>query len=179
MKIFAEHKFDIGEMVVSPLKGLKTLWEKEKMLVTNIFSFPAMFSICRRFKVGKTRGLLHKKLTILEKKLFENNLEKMREYCYSATSFSHSFISLPHDNILNVTKFKAFADDKFNVAKMMISPYDRVENTVGKGENAGCQHFLLFPQCFPKPSSFGLLRVRLNCCLRLLWIWTSLKFVVW
>ena len=27
---------------------------------------------------------------------------------------------------------------------------DRVENIVGKGENAGYQHFLLFPQCFQK-----------------------------
>ena len=27
-----------------------------------------------------------------------------------------------------------------------------MENIVGKGENAGYQHFLLFPQCFPKPS---------------------------
>ena len=35
---------------------------------------------------------------------------------------------------------------------MMISLYDRVENTVGKGENAGYQHFLLFPQCFQKAS---------------------------
>ena len=26
----------------------------------------------------------------------------------------------------------------------------RVENVVGKGENAGYQHFLLFPQCFQK-----------------------------
>ena len=35
----------------------------------------------------------------------------------------------------------------------MISVLDRVENTVGKGENAGYQDFLLFPQYFPKPSS--------------------------
>ena len=41
----------------------------------------------------------------------------------------------------------------------MISFLDRVENTVGKGEKAGYQHFLLFPQCFPKPSSLGLLKV--------------------
>ena len=34
---------------------------------------------------------------------------------------------------------------------MMISLFDRVENTVGIGENAGYQHFLLFPQCFLKP----------------------------
>ena len=26
--------------------------------------------------------------------------------------------------------------------------FERVENIVGTGENAGCQHFLLFPQCF-------------------------------
>ena len=26
----------------------------------------------------------------------------------------------------------------------------RVKNTVGKGENAGNQHFLLFPHCFKK-----------------------------
>ena len=36
---------------------------------------------------------------------------------------------------------------------MIVSLLDRVENTVEKGENAGYQHFLLFPQCFPKPSS--------------------------
>ena len=30
----------------------------------------------------------------------------------------------------------------------MISLFDRVENTVGKGENAGYQYFLLFPQFF-------------------------------
>ena len=28
--------------------------------------------------------------------------------------------------------------------------YGRAENTVGKRENAGYQHFLLFPQCFQK-----------------------------
>ena len=35
---------------------------------------------------------------------------------------------------------------------MTISVFDRVENIVGKGENAGYQHFLLFPQCFEKAS---------------------------
>ena len=67
--------------------------------------------------------------------------------------------SLPNDKILDVTKLKASADDKLNVAQMMIFLFDRVENTGGKGENAGNQHFLLFPQCFPKPSSLGSLKV--------------------
>ena len=60
--------------------------------------------------------------------------------------------SFPNDKILDLTKLKAFADDKLKIAKMRISLFDRVENTVGKGENAGYQHFLLFPWCFPKPS---------------------------
>ena len=41
----------------------------------------------------------------------------------------------------------------------MISLFERVENIVGKGENAGNQHFLLFPQCFQKASFLGLLKV--------------------
>ena len=36
---------------------------------------------------------------------------------------------------------------------------DWVENIVGKGENAGNQHFLLFPQCFQKASFPGSLKV--------------------
>ena len=35
---------------------------------------------------------------------------------------------------------------------MMISVFDRLENIVRKGENAGKQHFLFFPQCFQKAS---------------------------
>ena len=63
--------------------------------------------------------------------------------------------SLPDDIILDLTKLKAFADDKFNVASMLISVSGREENIVGKGENAGYQHFLLFPQCFQKDSFVG------------------------
>ena len=49
------------------------------------------------------------------------------------------FIPFPNDKILDLTRFKAFADEKLNIAKMKISLFDRVENTVGKGENAGYQ----------------------------------------
>ena len=35
----------------------------------------------------------------------------------------------------------------------------RVENIVEKGENAGYQHFLLFPLCFQKASHTGSLKV--------------------
>ena len=71
--------------------------------------------------------------------------------------------SLPHDKISDWSKLKEFADDKLAVVKMMIFVFDRLENTVGKRENAGYQHFLLFPQCFPKPFSLGLLKVVIVC----------------
>ena len=32
--------------------------------------------------------------------------------------------------------------------------FDTIENIVGKGENAGHQHLLLFPQCFQKTNNF-------------------------
>ena len=41
---------------------------------------------------------------------------------------------------------------------MMIDVTDWVENIVGKGENADCQHFLLFSQCFQKASFPGSLK---------------------
>ena len=44
------------------------------------------------------------------------------------------------------------ADDNLKVVKMMNYVLDRVEETVGKGENAGYQHFLL-QNCFQKLSS--------------------------
>ena len=67
--------------------------------------------------------------------------------------------SSPNNKILEWFKLKVFADDKVNVAKMMISFFDREESTVGKGENTGYQHFLLSPQCFQYTSSSGSFKV--------------------
>ena len=44
---------------------------------------------------------------------------------------------------------------------MIISLSDRIENIVGKEENAGYQHFLLFPLCFQKPSFSGSFKVEI------------------
>ena len=43
--------------------------------------------------------------------------------------------------------------------KWQFTVFDRVENTGGKGENAGYQHFLLFPHCFPEPSYLASLKI--------------------
>ena len=48
-----------------------------------------------------------------------------------------------------------------NVVQMIEFVFAEVENIVEKGENAGCQHFLLFAQCFPKASTSGSLKVRI------------------
>ena len=62
----------------------------------------------------------------------------------------NSINSSSNDNFLDFTKYKAFADNRLNVARIMISVFDRVENIVGKGENTGYPHFFHCPQCFQK-----------------------------
>ena len=48
---------------------------------------------------------------------------------------------------------------------------------MGKGENYGNQHFLLFPQCFlPYQRDKSTFEQHLNCRLQMLSIWASLKF---
>ena len=48
------------------------------------------------------------------------------------------------------SKLKEFADDNFKVDENGRMFYKRVEDTVGKGEIARYEQFLLFPQCFQK-----------------------------
>ena len=75
------------------------------------------------------------------------------------------FNALPNDRILNMTKLKSLADDKLKVSKMRISLFDRVENAVGKGENTGYQHFLLFP-VFSKAVFFRVVNSR-DCVVKI------------
>ena len=63
--------------------------------------------------------------------------------------------SLPNVKILDFSKLKAFADIIINVAEMMTSLSDSVENIVGKGENTGYQHLLLTHNVFKKLLSQG------------------------
>ena len=55
---------------------------------------------------------------------------------------------LPNDKFSDLSKLTELADDKINVTEKFKFLMGRVENSVGKGENAGYQHFLLFLQCF-------------------------------
>ena len=65
------------------------------------------------------------------------------------------FNPLPDNKFLGLSKLKAFADNKLNVTQNVKVVFHRLENIVGKEENAGQQYFLLFPQCFQKAFSFS------------------------
>ena len=48
------------------------------------------------------------------------------------------------------SKLKEFADDNFKFDENGREFFKIVENTVGKGETAHYEQFLLFPQCFKR-----------------------------
>ena len=56
---------------------------------------------------------------------------------------------------------RKFTKEDQNVFQMMVFVYEKVENIVEKGENAGYQHFLLFQQCFLKTSFSEMIKVRI------------------
>ena len=58
------------------------------------------------------------------------------------------FNPLPDDKILDRSRLKQPADDNFEFDENSRKFSKRVENTVGKGEIARYEQFLLFPQCF-------------------------------
>ena len=60
---------------------------------------------------------------------------------------SLKFCCLVMVNILpnDCSKLKALANDKIDVTAKLKLVLGRVENIMGKGENAGYHHFLLFP----------------------------------
>ena len=79
--------------------------------------------------------------------------------------------------ILDWSKFKAFTEkQKLNATEILKFVLGWVENTVGRGQNDGNQHFFLFSQCFlsflKQISIFGL---HLYSRLQMNSIWSSPK----
>ena len=63
----------------------------------------------------------------------------------------HQYIRpLPVNKILALSELRTLADDKLNVTQNIKFVFHRTENIVEMGENTGCKHLLLFPQCFQK-----------------------------
>ena len=87
----------------------------------------------------------------------------------------HKLCSVPFinpfqdDKILGLPKLKAFVDefveDNSNVTQNIKVVFPRIKkNIVGKEENAGYQHFLLFPQCFQRVFSLHCAGQKLSLC---------------
>ena len=73
---------------------------------------------------------------------------------------------LPDDKILGLPKLKAFVDNKLDVTRNVKVVFHRLENIVGKEENAGLPAFSSFPIMFLKKVVFFFPPVRQKSSLR-------------
>ena len=84
--------------------------------------------------------------------------------CYTCEfrSVRQWFNFVVNDKTLNSSTWRAlnFEGKKLKVAQMMKFVLDGVVNTVGKGENAGYQHFLLFSTMFSNLFSVRVIKAR-------------------
>ena len=67
----------------------------------------------------------------------------------------HLYKSITRRQILDSSKLKEFADDNFKLDQNGRKLSKWVENTLGKGEIARYEQFLLFPLCFLKANFPG------------------------
>ena len=72
---------------------------------------------------------------------------------------------LPNDKTLDVSKLIAFADDKINIAEMMISIFDRVEKHCEKIRKCWLSAFSSFSSMFSKGFFLGFVKSR-DCVLK-------------
>ena len=159
-------------MAESSLNRWKTLWEKEKLLVVSNFSLSR--SVFKRIvmQTRKNQGLFRKRLNgliMVTSIIFLHitalsTVSTARAPAAALCTFSSSS---PHINVKNLTlSFSpsnnlATCDIKgkfWNIFTLYckIQIFNDLRNTlyekiVGKVENAGNQHFLLFPQSFLFP----------------------------
>ena len=84
---------------------------------------------------------------------------------------SHFLNPLPDDKILDWSKLKQSADNNFKFDENSRKFSKWVENTVGKGEIARYEQFLLFPQCFQKACFLGASKGVI------VWEWVNIKTV--
>ena len=82
------------------------------------------------------------------------HVQVLDEYKYTVIEVieASAHVKVPNlfPNDKDSCKLKEFADDNFQFDESDRKFSKRVENTVGKGEIAHYEQFLLFPQCFQK-----------------------------
>ena len=111
------------------------MWKKEKMLVTSIFFFSHNV-----FYPLKTNSYFSATFILLYANAF--NFDQSKNFLLG----KELNLTLPNNRIVNLSKLKAIAGGKIIVTQKLKFILGRIEN-VGKGENAGYPHFLLFPLC--------------------------------
>ena len=81
-----------------------------------------------------------------------NNFHPLHWLIFHSIAKNDASSSLTHCQMTNFRLFrnKEFADDNFKFDENGRKLSKQVENTVGKGEIARYEQFLLFPQCFQK-----------------------------
>ena len=107
-------------------KEYKKAWKKEKMLITNVFSFSHNAFRSLHFLGRENKGLFVEGLTL-------------------SLDFSCLINLFPNDKFFYSSKLRKFADVK-NERKF----FKRVENTVRKGKIDCYEQFLPFSECFLK-----------------------------
>ena len=124
-------------------------------------NFIFFHSVFKRFvqQTGKNKVLFRKRSKV-DYLLFHNGFQQLSQsylkqnivLCDKGLTLTKimAFKPITRRQILDSSKLKEFADDNFKLDENGRKLSKRVENTVGKGEIARYEQFLLFPQCFQK-----------------------------
>ena len=87
----------------------------------------------------------------IQEKMLQVNRVLQWEVTHSTVKLVPTLVNpFPQNKILDQTKLRAFADDKLNVMKLILSVFDRVENIVAKGEIACTSNFSLSHNVFKR-----------------------------
>ena len=141
---------------VCSISLLKTLWEKEKLLVSSNFSF----SHSGFYPFGELSAIFIT-FEIVICKLLE--FGRVYNLSFRKGLRNWSFNSLPNDKILDWFKLKAFADDKFE-SKIKIC-FGKGRKHCGKRRKCWLPAFSPFPTMFSKDISFEVIK-SWNCVMK-------------
>ena len=153
LKAFEDNKRNKIEKLQCVLELIETLWEKEKMLETTIFSFSnngfkrLLGVCCKKFwilvrKIMSTFGALVNNNLMPLKTFYEPFIIeswgrrllktfKEKEEMLVTSIFSFSLNSLPNNKILGQSNSKDIADNKIHVTHVTNFVLGRIENIVG------------------------------------------------
>ena len=86
----------------------------------------------------------------VENTVGKGEIARYEQFLLFPQCFQKTCTADTNNQILDSSKLKEFADDNFMFHENGRKFSNWVENTVGKGEIARYEQFLLFPQCFQK-----------------------------